>query len=67
LTFLTRETKQDFYLAQIAAEVRRSNMKNPGSIKVKDFLLTFRTAAEAKSAKSKKIWAKALQTEIPDV
>ena len=33
--------KQDYYLAQIAAEVRRVMNKNPNSIKVEDLLMKF--------------------------
>jgi len=31
-------SKEEFYLAQIAAEVRRSFVKNPGGVKLTDFL-----------------------------
>ncbi len=41
-------TKLDYYLAQIATEVRRSYVKKPGNVKLKDFLITFKTAAPAK-------------------
>ena len=34
-------TKQDYYLAQIAAEVRRSFVKNPSKVLLKDFFLQF--------------------------
>lgn len=33
--------KLDYYLAQIAFELRRSNVKNPGRVKLGDFLLKF--------------------------
>ena len=43
ITFLNKEeerqTKQDYYLAQIAAEVRRGHVKSPRTVKVKDFLI----------------------------
>lgn len=66
LTFLRKEeerqTKQDFYLAQIAAEVRRGNAKNPRSVKVKDFLVT--TQQEKVTSRSKSVWAKALKVDM---
>lgn len=34
-------TKEDYYLAQIASEVRRGLVKNPSRVKMKDFLLVF--------------------------
>ncbi len=55
-----RQTKQDYYLAQIAAEIRRGQVKSPRSIKVKDFLVQVTTAVtpqqEKKAAKSKSFW-----------
>ena len=33
--------KMDYYLAQIAMEVRRTIMKHPGRTKIKEFLLKF--------------------------
>lgn len=33
--------KEDYYLAQVAAEVRRSFVKSPQSVHVKDFILSF--------------------------
>lgn len=33
--------REDYYLAQIAAEVRRGNVKRPEKIKLKDFILKF--------------------------
>lgn len=33
--------REDYYLAQIAAEVRRSIVKRPQDVDVKDFLLSF--------------------------
>lgn len=38
---LNRPGLQDFYLMQIACEVRRVLAKNPGDIKVSDFRLQF--------------------------
>ncbi len=39
---LGETTKQEYYLAQIAAEVRRSYVKKPSRFKLKDFLISFR-------------------------
>ena len=70
LEFLQWEEKQhvkcDYYMAQIAAEVRRSNVKSPGRIKVQDFLFKWRgvTAVESKSIASKKAWASALKINL---
>lgn len=41
-------SKEDYYLAQVAAEVRRSFVKSPQSVHVKDFILSF-TRAERSS------------------
>lgn len=38
--------RQDYYLAQIAAEIRRGNAKYPRQIKVEDFVLKFKTESE---------------------
>ncbi len=40
--------REDFYMAQIAAEVRRTIAKEPGSVEGKDFLLTFVVAQKEK-------------------
>ena len=40
-TDMNNPSRIDYYLAQIAAEVRRSNVKHPNKITVKDFLLKF--------------------------
>jgi hypothetical protein len=71
-----RNTKEHFYLAQIAAEVRRSMVKNPNKIKLADFVLRFATPEEAdtenqedlkkhKVAVSKGAWLAALHMTIP--
>ena len=57
-----RKTKMDFYLAQIAAEVRRSFVTNPKQIRVVDFMIGEPT--EDKVKKSKKAWALALKVDI---
>ncbi len=41
--------REDFYLAQIAAEVRRSIAKDPTDVQIKDFLLTFEAAKKEKA------------------
>ena len=54
----------EYYLMQIAAEVRRVLAKNPNNIKVDDFVLTWKTGdekpskeqAEQKASWSKSIW-----------
>jgi len=76
ITFLAleqeRDEKQDYYLAQIAAEVRRSFVADPKTVKVKDFLMTQKSAKvdaakEVKpKSKSKSAWAAALKLKIGD-
>lgn len=43
-------SKQEFYFAQIAAEIRRPNVKNPRGVRLEDFLIRFekRTVSETK-------------------
>lgn len=60
-----RQTKLDYYLAQIAAEVRRGNVKSPKSVKVKDFLLEVKSGPEKPGARSKSIWMASLKMEEP--
>jgi len=71
LTFLRREeernTKQDIYLAQIAAEIRRGLVKNPKSVKTKDFLMNKTdapTKVEKPPSKSKSAWMRSLNMKI---
>lgn len=57
--------RTDYFLAQIACEVRRGHSKNPRDPKLKDFLLTFRTASSPSKppptlAQSKAFWLAAL-------
>jgi len=54
---------ENFYLAQIAAEIRRSFVKNPKQIRLKDFLLKFIMPEEPKklsikerSKRMKRFW-----------
>jgi hypothetical protein len=59
-------TKQDYYLAQIACEIRRIGKKHPERIKLKTFLLEFERLDEKKpeeeltqeeyTARSKAAW-----------
>jgi hypothetical protein len=53
-----RQTKQDYYLAQIAAEIRRGQVTNPRSVKVKDFLVEMTTTPKQKKKmeRSKSFW-----------
>lgn len=39
--------REDFYLAQIAMEVARTRVRNPGSLKAENYLLKFVTRGEA--------------------
>ena len=54
--------KQDYYLAQIASEVRRSFVKSPQSVKTSDFMINFKEkeqkpmTKEEASAASKQYW-----------
>ena len=55
--------KQDFYLAQIASEVRRSFVKSPLTVKTADFILDFKAKKDKKpmtreeaAAASKRYW-----------
>lgn len=58
-------SKQDFYLAQIAAMVVATNSKNPKSIKIQDFLVkaeitkkdTRKLTKEERVARAKAFWA----------
>lgn len=59
--FEARHGKEDFYLAQIAAEIRRGQVKHPKNVKTKDFLIQASPAPAAKSSKS--IWLSVLKVE----
>ncbi|MFA5452986.1 MAG: hypothetical protein WC248_05395 [Candidatus Methanomethylophilaceae archaeon] len=67
-------SKEDYYLAQVAAEVRRSFVKSPQSVHVKDFILSFTRAErsslgggspamEDPSQRSKNYWSAVLGLE----
>ena len=46
--------REDYYMAQIAAEVRRGHVKNPKKVKVEDMVLKFTTNEKCKQKKQKK-------------
>jgi len=62
-----RDTKQDYYLAQIAATIVRVNInsKDQKKVKLKDYLLRFvdppSPDQEEKMKKSKSVWLSALR------
>jgi hypothetical protein len=43
-----RRKKEEYYLAQIAVEIRRTRAKNPKSIKLEHGLLQFKSAKKSK-------------------
>ena len=59
-----RDRKQDYYLAQIAAEVRRGQVTSPKSVKVKDFLIKFTQASKGDRGGSKHVWASLLKIDL---
>lgn len=59
-----RDTKSDYYLAQIAAEVRRGYVKSPRQVKVKDFLLKMQRPEQRLS--SKQTWLQALGIKLKE-
>jgi hypothetical protein len=65
--FLLLHSKQDWYLAQVAAESRRAIAKEPNKIKVSDFLLVVASAteeAQERGQKSKAAWASFLGVDV---
>lgn len=55
--------REDYYLAQIACEVRRSYVKHPGRVKLKDFLIKFESRkpdTRPSLQESKQFWFSAL-------
>jgi len=57
--------REDFYLAQIAAEIRRSWVKSPEKVGLKTFLLKFgnkskpkKLSIEEKTRRSKRFWSR---------
>jgi hypothetical protein len=56
-----RPDRTEHYLMEIAAEIRRGNVKRPADVKLEDFRLEFRPAPpplspEEAMARSKRIW-----------
>lgn len=47
-----KNLKADWYLAQIAAEVRRGIVKDPEKVRVKDFILRYATPEEASESRT---------------
>lgn len=62
LEYLDKEVhefhREDWYMAQIASEIRRGIVSNPRSVKLKDFILKFTGGSEAarNPMSSKKTW-----------
>jgi len=57
-----RQDKIDFYLAQIAAEVRRGYVRHPKSVKMKDFIITYLNEDDQhRLERSKKAWLSLLK------
>ena len=61
-----RHTKQEYYLAQIAAEIRRGQVKSPAQVKMNDFLISLKPKVEKKPEGSKHIWAAHLKIKLED-
>ncbi len=59
-----RHEKQDYYMAQIAAEVRRANVQQPKRVQIEHLLLSFRkrkaskkeVSVEAMTKSHKRFW-----------
>lgn len=47
-------SKQDYYLANIAAEIRRSYVKHPERVSIESFLMKFKRAGQVSKPKTKK-------------
>jgi len=58
-----KQTKQDYYMAQIACEVRRGQVRSPGSVQIRDFLIQKRELAD-KAKQSKLAWASHLHLNV---
>lgn len=67
----TWRAKQELYLAQIAAEIRKTAVKSPRKVRVKDFLvktndeLETEDAQRAKMERSKSVWASSIGITLP--
>jgi hypothetical protein len=55
----TKRTKQDFYLASIAAEVRKGNVKHPKKVKISDLFIRYAKKKVKMTIKQKSDEAKA--------
>jgi len=47
-------SKEDYYLANIAAEMRRSYVKHPERVKIESFLMKFKNVGQVSKPKTKK-------------
>lgn len=61
----SRTGKDELYLAQIAAEVRRGYVKHPRTVKTKDFILKPQAKPPSTASGSKAVWLKALNIKEP--
>lgn len=57
----TKRTKQDFYLASIAAEIRKGNVKHPRKVKISHLFITYvkkkvKMTMKEKAAEAKKFF-----------
>lgn len=61
-----RRDKLDFYLAQLAAEMRRSYVKTPRSVQVKAFYVSYvdPEVAEDRMRKSKAAWGAVFKMDL---
>ena len=72
MSYLEKDTnafhREDYYLAQIALEVRRSYVKSPAKVKMKDMILEFKRAQKAVDvmATSKAAWGACLNVKMED-
>jgi hypothetical protein len=55
----TKRTKQDFYLASIAAEVRKGNVKHPKKVKISHLFIVYAKKKVKLTVKEKTAEAKA--------
>ena len=60
-------TKEDYYLAQIAAEVRRSFVQKPEGVKLKDFFLQFEQEKAVVNPKDRMGYSKAYWSALVGV
>lgn len=60
--------KTDYYMAQVALEIRRSKMEDPNKIQLSDMLLKFEKPETGyeRMMRSKRTWADLLGIEIPE-